>query len=126
MKPLSDPSETGARVAVVEEGAENIYSIRFILQSLGYDVASFSGGRDFLVRLAEFKPSVVLVDMLMPAETGLRVLMALRERRSDLRVLAVTADAVPWTEEQLRSAGADDVLTKPYDVSDLQRVLSGS
>jgi CheY-like chemotaxis protein len=123
MKSLADASGSSRRVAVIEEGAENIYSIRFILQSLGYDVASFSGGGDLLSELAAFQPSIVLVDMLMPGEMGLRVLVKLKERMKDLRVLAVTADAVALTEEQLRAAGADDILMKPYTVSDLQRKL---
>jgi CheY-like chemotaxis protein len=110
----------GGKVAVVEEAADNIYSMRFILQSLGYEVTSCAPARGYLKQLQDFAPGVILVDMLLP-QGGLKVLEALAvSPLAEVPVVAVTADAIPLTDEEIGAAGADELLRKPYSVADLK------
>jgi len=125
MKQPEDLKRLKARVAILEESAENIYSMKFILQSLGYKVHACVAGEGYLKDLLEFQPAVVVVDMLMPHGAGLLRISELRQSPlKDVAIVAVTAEAVPVSEEQLKAAGVNNILTKPYSVADLQQSLN--
>jgi len=113
MKNADELKASEARIAILEESAENIYSMKFILQSLGYEVHACVAGKGYLKELIDFQPAVVLVDMLMP-DSSLK----------DVAIVAVTAEAVPISDDALREAGVNDILTKPYTVADLQESLN--
>ena len=120
----SQPRKIDFRIAVIEETADNIYSIKFVLQSLGYDVLSFSAASRYLQRLRQFSPQLVIVDMMIPGDGGYRVIEELRSRVSrELPVLAITAAAMKGGEEEVLEAGANDTLAKPYAVAELQKKL---
>jgi CheY-like chemotaxis protein len=112
------------RIAVVEENADNIYSIKFVLQSIGYLVNSFSS-RDFSHSpLMEFSPHLIIVDMMIPYGGGYEIIRALR--RSSVKkvpILAITAEAMEGSEADVRKAGGKDTLSKPYSVAQLRRKL---
>jgi len=63
--------------------------------------------------------------MLMPSDTGLILISELRRSPlKDVAIVAVTAEAVPISDDELREAGVNDILTKPYTVADLQESLN--
>ena len=112
------------QIAVVEELPDNIYSIRFILESLGYKVASVTPQQDYIEGIRRMKPDLIIVDMLIPGKRGLEVIEDLVN--SDMRgapSMAITADAVAIEEKELRRLGFGDVLNKPYTVTQLQEKL---
>ncbi len=53
------------KIAVIEEIADDIYSIKFILQSIGYNVESFSSQDSYQDALVEFAPQLVIIDMMI-------------------------------------------------------------
>ncbi len=118
------PSEREFRVAVVEEIADDIYSIKFVLQSFGYKVLSFSASSSYLEPLLQFKPQIVIVDMMIPAEGGYRVIREIRGRLSvKLPILAITAAAMKGDDGDVLKAGGTETLAKPYAITELQRKL---
>ena len=120
----SQPRKIDFRIAVIEETADNIYSIKFVLQSLGYDVLSLSAASRYLQRLRQFSPQLVIVDMMIPGDGGYRVIEELRSHVSrKLPVLAITAAAMKGGEQEVLEAGASDTLAKPYDVVEFQKKL---
>ncbi len=125
MKNADELKASEARIAILEESAENIYSMKFILQSLGYEVHACVAGKGYLKELIDFQPAVVLVDMLMPDGMGLALISEVRRSSlKDVAIVAVTAEAVPISDDALREAGVNDILTKPYTVADLQESLN--
>jgi CheY-like chemotaxis protein len=125
VKKIEGPTAKSIRVSVIEEDAENLYSMRFILQSLGYEVRSFGLDSGSLRAIIDFAPEIVLVDMMMSGGVGMEILKQLkRDELKAARVVAVTAEAVLISEEELRRAGADDVLVKPYNITELQEKLN--
>ena len=120
----NQPRKIDFRIAVVEETADNIYSIKFVLQSLGYDVLSFSAPSRYLQSLRQFSPQLVIVDMMIPGHGGYRVIEELRSQVSpELPLLAITAAAMKGSEEDVLKAGASDTLAKPYPIAELQTKL---
>jgi len=112
------------RIAVIEEIADDIYSVKFILQSLGYDVRSFSSKTPFLSLLVEFQPVLIIVDMMISNGGGYEVIRGIRARSMlGVSILAITAEAMEGEVEDVFQAGVQDVLGKPYTVSELQEKL---
>ena len=116
--------ESEMKIAVIEEVADNIYSIKFILQSIGYEVASFSSHDSYLLSLKEFLPNLIIVDMMIVGRAGFAVIHELQ--KSSLKkvpILAITAEAMEGKEEDVYKAGGQDALCKPYTFKDLKKKL---
>lgn len=74
-------------------------------------------GAEALKSVDEFKPQLVLLDVMMPDMDGPGVLAALRARpgSAGIPVIFLTAKAQPEEIEKLRALGAIDILAKPFD-----------
>ncbi len=124
MKSRGKKEESEKKIAVIEEVADNIYSIKFILQSIGYEVASFSSHDSYESSLTEFFPDLIIVDMMMGGGAGFAVIRELH--KSSLKkvpILAITAEAMEGKQEDVYEAGGQDALCKPYTVKDLKKKL---
>lgn len=118
-----EPEEGGPRVVIVEERDDDIYSIRFVLQSLGYSVRSVAYVQGYLELVGRLAPELAIVDMLIPARGGFDAVASLHKAFKKLPILAITADAMDGDEKEVKKGGATVVIRKPYSVPDLQKVL---
>jgi len=101
------------RVLVVEDAEAIRLAVQSALQSAGHVVLERADGRQLETDLAEFRPDVVILDVMLPGRDGFALLEVVRAR-SDAGVVILTArDAV---DDRLRglSAGADDYVIKPF------------
>jgi two-component system response regulator PhoP len=108
------------RVLVVEDErrlAENI--ARSLRESAGYAVDIAADGEDGLF-MAESNPyDAVLLDLMLPRMHGLELLKRLRGAKQSTPVLVLTARDEKESIVALLNAGADDYLTKPFDLGEL-------
>jgi len=112
------------KIAVIEEIADDIYSIKFILQSIGYDVESFSSQESYQEALVECAPQLVIIDMMISDGQAYQVMKELGQSRlKKVPILAITAEAMEGEEQDVYQAGGQDVLSKPYEVSDLRKKI---
>ena len=117
-------SKNEKKIAVIEEVADNIYSIKFVLQSIGYEVVSLSSHDSYESSLKEFLPDLIIIDMMIAGGEGYEVMGQLR--KSSLKkvpILAITAEAMEGEEEDVYKAGGRDILSKPYTVKNLKKKL---
>ena len=89
------------------------------LQSNGFDASVLHDGTHLQRRLERERPSVVVLDIMMPNTDGLRALTALRAAGDDIPVIFVTARGTVADRIVGLSLGADDYLTKPFDPREL-------
>ncbi len=123
-KSAEKQEESPKKVAVIEEVADNIYSIKFVLQSIGYEVVSVSSHDSYESSLKEFVPDLIIIDMMIAGGGGYEVMGQLR--KSSLKkvpILAITAEAMEGKAEDVYKAGGKDVLSKPYTVKNLKKKL---
>lgn len=111
------------RILVVDDHQDNVAIMRDFLESRGYRVDVAYSGVEALERFDETNPSLVLLDVMMPDRNGWEVCEAIKQRSRgthDVRVIMVTALG-EWDDkrEALRT-GADDFVTKPVDLIDLE------
>ncbi len=118
------PSPEWKRLAVIEEIADDIYSVQFVLQSLGFQTRSYSP-QSSLAELMDFDPELIVVDMMISGGGGFRVIRQIRRAGILARVpiLAIGAAAMEGSVEEILAAGGQDVLTKPYSMAELKEKL---
>ena len=120
-----------ARILIVEDNADNLELIRFILEAFGHTPLGATSGRDGVDAARRDRPDLILMDLQMPGMDGFE---ALEELRSDSSfaatpLIALTALAMVGDRERALRAGFDGYITKPIApetfVSTLDEFLPG-
>ena len=110
---------TAGRILIVDDEPVNVRLLERLLQSAGYrEIATTTDPRRVLEIYRDFKPDLVLLDLMMPHLDGVAVLGQLKaEIPADayLPVIVLTADATAEAKRRALSAGARDFLTKPFE-----------
>ncbi len=110
-----------ALIYVVEDD-ENIREIElFALKNAGYEVQGFDCASAFYARLKERMPSLALLDLMLPDESGLEIVKKLRlsAQTRKLPIILVTAKTSEIDKVKGLDIGADDYITKPFGVMEL-------
>ncbi len=119
--------EKSLTILIAEDNQINQYTFTMILKKLGHQTVCSSNGKEALERWKAGDIDLILMDIHMPVMGGIESLAAIRlaEASKEQRtpVIALTADALKGTQEQLLKAGFDGYLTKPIDVSELYDTL---
>ena len=111
-------SDAAARVLVVEDADAIRAAVESGLIGAGHDVVARADGRELERLLAQFRPDVVVLDVMLPGRDGFALLELVRSR-SDAGVVMLTArDGI---DDRLRGlgTGADDYVTKPFVLAEL-------
>jgi len=110
-------------VLVVDDDLDMIEVIELVLQEAGYPTRRALNGKQALQVIESGMPAMILLDMLMPVMNGWQFAREFRARYGGATPIVVATAA-----EHVRSRGeaidAADVLSKPFEVSDLLRVVT--
>ncbi|MFC9592846.1 response regulator transcription factor [Streptomyces sp. NPDC056944] len=116
---------TAVRVLVVDDEASLAELLSMALRYEGWQVRSAGDGAAALRSAREFRPDVVILDIMLPDVDGLSLLGSIRRELPDVPVLFLTAkDAV---EDRIAglTAGGDDYVTKPFSLEEVVARLRG-
>lgn len=108
------------RILVIEDEIKLQQQIRQHLESAGYMVDTCSNGEEGLFFATEYPLDAAIIDIGLPGKSGLEIIKALRERGSLLPILILTARSSWQDKVQGLEMGADDYLTKPFQMEELQ------
>ena len=121
---LTRADGTPVRALVVDDEVSLGDLLQMALRYEGWDVKTATGGQQALTIARQFKPDVVVLDVMMPDLDGMEVLHRLRAE-GDVPVLFLTAkDAVDDRIAGL-TAGGDDYVTKPFSLEEVVARLRG-
>lgn len=112
-----------ARILIVDDTLANIEVLENLLMMKGYtNVKSISDSTQAIATIFEFKPELILLDLMMPQVSGFDI-MEILKKESDvftlMRILVLTADITPESKKKALSGGASDFLTKPFDLTEV-------
>ena len=109
------------RVLVVDDDPDILQFVRMNLELEGFDTATATNGRLALDTARELPPDLVLLDVMMPEMDGLTVLRRLRSSPATANVPVILLTAKALAEDRVTglNLGADDYITKPFDVEEL-------
>jgi diguanylate cyclase (GGDEF)-like protein len=114
-------------ILVVDDNPLNIRLMNSILEDEGYEVASVHNGSDVFEKALQFKPEVILLDIMMPGLDGFEVCKLLKSNfeTKDIPVIMVTAKTETNDIKKALDLGAHDYVKKPFDENEvLARVQS--
>jgi len=108
-------------VLVVEDEAALATMLRYNLEKQGFRVDEAVDGQEALIRIAEARPDLVLLDWMLPVMSGIEVCRQIRRRPDtrDLPVIMVTARTDDQDAVRGLNTGADDYITKPFNMEAL-------
>ena len=107
------------KILVVDDEELLVKGIRFNLQKDGYEVVAGADGMEAVELAREEKPDLVLLDVMMPRMDGLTACGQIREF-SNVPIILLTAKADDMDKLMGFDNGADDYLTKPFNILELK------
>ena len=108
------------KIALVEDDSSIRAMLEYYFKSLGHEIAAFESGEDFFA--ASPKADLALLDVMLPGMDGLEILRRLRAdpETAKLPIIMLTARQSEMDKVAGLDAGADDYITKPFGVRELQ------
>lgn len=120
-----DGAQRSERLLVVEDEAHIALGLRFNLQAERYQVAVVESGEEALSALARERFDLVLLDLMLPGISGFDVLEQMRGKADRTPVLILTARGRSEDVVHGLTLGADDYLSKPFELAVLLARVSG-
>jgi two-component system phosphate regulon response regulator PhoB len=111
----------GHNVFIVEDEPDLRDTLKYNLENEGFSVKAFSNGEDFLSSVDKNKPSLVILDLMLPGVSGLDVCRELRSNNNyhGIGIVMLTAKSEEIDRIVGFELGADDYVTKPFSVREL-------
>jgi CheY-like chemotaxis protein len=119
-----------ARVLVVEDQAENLDLMVYLLTAFGHEALVARNGAEGMSVVTRERPDLVVMDLQMPVLDGYTAASRIKRdpELSAIPLVAVTAYAMVGEQERIMAAGFDGYLTKPIDptvfIRELERFLA--
>ncbi len=107
------------RILVVDDEDLLVKGIRFNLQNEGYEVITGSNGLDAVMLAQKESPDLLILDVMMPEMDGMTACAKIREF-SNVPIILLTAKADDMDKLMGFDHGADDYLTKPFNILELK------
>ena len=108
------------RILVVEDQRDIAELVRMHIRDLGHQVDLAQDGDEGLERARTGRYDLIVLDVMLPARDGLDVVRQLRMERNPVPVLMLTARSAELDRVLGLELGADDSLTKPFSIAELQ------
>lgn len=118
-------------ILIIEDNAQNLYMMRFLLEQSGFTVVAAQDGRQGIEMACGSIPLAILLDIQLPQMDGYAVARELRkcQNLNNVPIIAVTSYAMMGDREKALEAGATHYIEKPIDpdtfVDYLRRHIGG-
>lgn len=107
------------KIFCVEDDANIRELVLYTLNATGFDAKGFDSAKSFFEEVKTNTPDLVLLDIMLPETDGTEILEILKENYRDLPVIMVTAKSDQIDKIKGLDSGADDYITKPFDIMEL-------
>ncbi len=108
----------GKKILIIEDEKHIAEAIKLNLKMVGHEVLHAINGLEGLNFYAEFKPDLILVDLMMPEIDGIGVITEVRKRDAKIPIMVISAKDQVKEKIKCLSLGVDDYLSKPFDLDE--------
>lgn len=108
-----------SRILIIEDNEDLAFGLCNNLEIEGYEVRTAASGTEGIQQAGEFRPDLILLDLMLPGMDGFEVLNTLRENGNTAPVLILTARGEEMDKVRGLRLGADDYVTKPFGLMEL-------
>ena len=119
----STAAKQRARVLITDDEIEMRKMLAEHCRDRGYEVLEAADGEEALARVPEYRPHIVLLDLLMAGIGGLETLRRIKAMMPEIHVIMVTAIEQLESAQEALLLGASDYVTKPFSLRELDTVL---
>ncbi len=114
-------------IFIADDELDFVSTLRSRLEFEGFVVATAADGKDALQQIVNQKPDLILLDVMMPTMNGYQVCRELKGNAdtSSIPILMLTAKSQESDKFWGKEAGADDYVTKPFDMEELMEKIRG-
>ena len=114
-------NDTPFRILVVDDEPDLLVLLEEHLTQEGYDVVTATTGMQAITRAREVRPDIILLDVMMPGVSGFDVCNILQDFPETASIPVIFLTAVAETKRKVMglNLGADDYITKPFDLHEL-------
>lgn len=109
----------GTRILVVEDDRSIARMVELELEHRNFSVRCAHDGASGLEQVSEYRPELVVLDIMLPKMDGVGVLNRVRKEGNRVPVIMLTARDTTLDKVHSLDHGADDYLTKPFDIEEL-------
>ena len=102
------------RIFIVEDDDNIRKLVCYALNKEGFSVSGFALPSEFRKAFAEEKPDIILLDIMLPEESGLSILESLRKTDETVPIIMLTAKGSEFDKVTGLDMGADDYISKPF------------
>ena len=115
----------GKKILIADDEPNIVVSLEFLMKQSGYDVRVATDGEDALHAVSEFKPDLILLDVMMPRLSGYDVCQKVRENPAwaGVRIIMLSAKGRDVEVNKGIAVGADAYVTKPFSTKDLMATV---
>lgn len=106
-------------ICVLEDNEEILEIISIVLEDENYVVHGFNTVSDFMSSFENLKPSLCLLDVMLPDGNGLDVCMHIKSNPETLNTPVIMMTANSQIEKMKEKCKANDFIAKPFDIDDL-------
>jgi DNA-binding response OmpR family regulator len=108
-----------AEILIVEDDEVIMGTLAYNLSRQGFSISQATTGAEALRLARKLRPDLILLDLMLPGESGIEVCDRIRERDQDVVIVMVTAKDAEDDKVRGFEAGADDYVTKPFGMKEL-------
>ena len=108
-----------AEILIVEDDEVIMGTLAYNLSRQGFGVKGATTGAEALRLARKLRPDLILLDLMLPGESGIQVCERIRERDQDVVIVMVTAKDAEDEKVRGFEVGADDYVTKPFGMKEL-------
>lgn len=113
------------RILIAEDEEINVLIARHILGKMGHELISVENGEQAVEKVTGESFHLILMDVEMPVMDGLEATKLIRQSPNGKHtpIIALTAHSLPEKIDEIRKAGMDDVLIKPFEEKNFLPIL---
>jgi len=113
-----------SRVLVVDDEPQFGRLFATVLTELGYEVSSATDGGQGLAMIRERPPDILFLDIKMPEMDGLECLRRIKKLKRKFVIVVMTGFGDIKSAREAMRLGADEYISKPFDIDDLKRLVN--
>ncbi len=121
LNPLASLPRIASRILIVDDTPHILQILEDKLKREGYEVRTAATGLDVGLQATQFRPDLIILDIMLPGIDGVEVLKRLRseETTRGIKVIGMSATSDQALIQKLRDAGAEDFMAKPFKLAEI-------
>ncbi len=113
----------GKKVFIFDDNKDLLELCTIVLEEAGYQIKTSTTSNDIIQQVAEYQPDIIFMDNWLPDISGIEATRQLKADKDLKNIPVIYFSANNNVSALAKEAGADDYLSKPFDISSLEDIV---